>query len=88
VKPHRRRPAGSPEPGVWPQDRRRDAGSTKPELIMKNPFFWLAFTCVLCVGAYAFVNPGQPSMEMLKEVTIGVLVGKYALANGYANPEK
>jgi hypothetical protein len=68
-----------------------NAGATpvvQPELIMKNPFFWLAFTCVLCVGAYAFVNPGQPSMEMLKEVTIGVLVGKYALANGYANPEK
>lgn len=55
---------------------------------MKNPFFWLAFVCVLCVGAYAFLNPGQPSMEMLKEVTIGVLVGKYALANGNANPSK
>lgn len=55
---------------------------------MKNPFFWLAFVCVLCVGAYAFLNPGQPSMEMLKEVTIAVLVGKYALANGNANPSK
>ncbi len=49
---------------------------------MKNPFFWLALVCVLSVGGYAFLNPSQPSMEMLKEVTIGVLVGKYALANG------
>ncbi len=49
---------------------------------MKNPFFWLALVCVLCVGGYAFLNPSQQSMEMLKEVTIGVLVGKYALANG------
>lgn len=55
---------------------------------MRNPFFWLAFTCVLCVGAFAFLHPSQESLEMLKEVTIGVLVGKYALANGNANPPK
>jgi hypothetical protein len=55
---------------------------------MKSPFFWLAFTCVLCVGVYAFLNPGQPSLEMLKEITIGVLVGKYALANGLGDSEK
>lgn len=55
---------------------------------MKNPFFWLAFVCVLCVGAYAFLNPSQASMEMLKEISIGVLVGKYALANGNADPAK
>ncbi len=55
---------------------------------MKNPFFWLAFVCVTSVGAYAFLNPSQQSMEMLKEVTIGVLVGKYALANGNPAPSK
>lgn len=55
---------------------------------MRNPFFWLAFTCVLCVGVYTFLNPGQASLEMLKEITIGVLMGKYALATANANPEK
>ncbi len=49
---------------------------------MKSPFFWLAFACVLCVGGYAFLHPSPPAMEMLKEITIGVLIGKYALANG------
>ncbi len=51
-------------------------------MFVKTPFFWLALVCVVCVGVYAFLNPSQQSMEMLKEVTIGVLVGKYALANG------
>lgn len=55
---------------------------------MRNPFFWLAFICVVCVGAYAFVNPSQQSMEMLKEVTIGVLVGKYALSQPGQPPEQ
>jgi hypothetical protein len=55
---------------------------------VKSPFFWLALICVLSVGAYAFLNPGQQSMEMLKEITIGVLVGKYALANGNTDASK
>ncbi len=49
---------------------------------MKNPFFWLAFTCVLFSGAYAFLHPGPDSLDMLREISIGILVGKYALANG------
>lgn len=53
---------------------------------MRNPFFWLALVCVVSVGLFAFINPSQQSLEMLKEVTIGVLMGKYALANGGAKP--
>ena len=48
---------------------------------MKSPFFWITFACVLAVAAYALLYPSEQAMEMLKEVTIGVLVGKYALAN-------
>lgn len=48
--------------------------------IMRDATVWLAVACVVAVGVYAFLYPGRESMEMLKEVTIGVLVGKYALA--------
>ena len=54
---------------------------------MTNPFFWMAFACVLFVGAYAFLHPGPDSLQMLREIAIGILVGKYALANGHTLPK-
>ncbi len=56
---------------------------------MKNPFFWLAFACVLFLGAYAFIHPGAESLSALKEITIGILVGKFALSvpNNGASPK-
>ncbi len=55
---------------------------------MKNTFFWLAFACVLFSGTYAFLHPGPESLQLLKEISIGVLVGKYALATAPAPPPK
>lgn len=52
---------------------------------MKNPFVWMAFACVLFSGAYAFLHPGPESLDMLKELSIGILMGKYALANANGN---
>ena len=47
---------------------------------MKNPFFWLCFAAVIFCGAYAMLHPSVETLGMLKEITIGLLVGKYALA--------
>lgn len=55
---------------------------------MKSPFFWLAFACVLFSGAYAFLHPGPESLQLLKEISIGILVGKYALATAPTSPSK
>lgn len=46
---------------------------------MKNPHLWLAILCVTGVVIYALWHPGPESLSMLKEVSIGVIIGKFAL---------
>ena len=46
---------------------------------MKNPHLWLVIICVTGVVIYALWHPGPESLSMLKEVSIGVIVGKFAL---------
>ena len=46
---------------------------------MKNPHLWLAVMCVAGVVVYALWHPGPDSLSMLKEVSVGVIVGKFAL---------
>lgn len=46
---------------------------------MKNPHMWLVLVCVAGVVVYTLWHPGPDSLAMLKEVTVGVIVGKFAL---------
>lgn len=55
---------------------------------MRNPFFVMAFTCIVFSGVYCFLHPGPEALDMLKEITIGILIGKYALAHGNGSPVK
>jgi len=46
---------------------------------MKNPYVWLVVICVCGVVLYALWHPSAESLAMLKEISVGVIVGKFAL---------